>query len=53
MNVNGDYSRKKARKKLDMAVLLVVLSALFIAAGGALWALYSYTMIWPTPILVP
>ena len=53
MNVNGDYSRKKARKKLDIAVLMAVLSALSIAAGAALWAIYNYTMISPTPILVP
>ena len=44
---------KRARKKLDIAVLIAVLGALSVAAGGALWAIYNYTMIWPTPILVP
>ena len=44
---------KRVRKKLDIAVLIAVLSALFIAAGGALWAIYNYTMISPTPMLVP
>jgi len=44
---------KRARKKLDIAVLIAVLSALSIAAGGALWAIYNYTMISPCPICVP
>jgi len=36
-----------------MVVLILVLGALFIATGVALWALYSFTIIWPTPVLVP
>ncbi|HXY88003.1 MAG TPA: hypothetical protein VEG44_06160 [Candidatus Acidoferrales bacterium] len=44
---------KRARKKLDIAVLIAVLGALSVATGAALWALYTYTMISPTPILVP
>ena len=36
---------KRARENLEIAVLIAVLSSLFIAAGAALWALYSYTII--------
>ena len=40
-------------ENLEIVVLTLVLGALFISTGAALWSLYSYAIIWPTPILVP
>lgn len=44
---------KIIRENLGIGALIAVLGALFIATGGALLALYSYAIIWPTPILIP